>query len=71
MQMKRQNHPMFFILLMHPVERMHIKLEWDSEIVTSRANVEICTLLGYYAASNGSPLLTFWDSMLMPSSRVK
>jgi hypothetical protein len=28
-----------FILLMHTVEGMHIKLERDSEIVSSRANI--------------------------------
>jgi hypothetical protein len=32
---------------------------------------EICGLLRYYAASNGNPLLTFRDSVLVPSSRVK
>jgi hypothetical protein len=32
---------------------------------------EICALLGYYAASNGNPLLTFRDNVSLPSSRVK
>jgi hypothetical protein len=32
---------------------------------------EICTLLGYYAASNGNPLPTFRDNVSIPSSRVK
>jgi hypothetical protein len=27
---------------------------------------EICTLLGYYAASNGNPLPTFWDNVSGP-----
>jgi hypothetical protein len=31
----------------------------------------ICTLLGCYAGSNGNPLLTFRDSISVPSSRVK
>jgi hypothetical protein len=35
-----------------------------------RMIVEICALLGY-AASNGNPLPTFWDNVLVPSSRVK
>jgi hypothetical protein len=30
-----------------------------------------CTLLGYYAASNGNPLLTFRDNVSVPYSRVK
>jgi hypothetical protein len=33
--------------------------------------IEICTLLCYYAASSGNFLLTFWDNILVPSSRVK
>jgi hypothetical protein len=32
---------------------------------------EICTVLGYYTASNGNPLLTFQDSVSVPSSRGK
>jgi hypothetical protein len=32
---------------------------------------EFCTLLGYYAASTGNPLLTFQDNILVVSSRVK
>jgi hypothetical protein len=32
---------------------------------------KICTLLGYYAALNGNPLPTFWDSISVPSSGVK
>jgi hypothetical protein len=32
---------------------------------------ESCALLGYYAASSGNFLLTFWDSLLVPSSRFK
>ena len=31
---------------------------------------EICALLGYYAASTDNPLLTFRDSVSVPSSRV-
>jgi hypothetical protein len=33
--------------------------------------IEICTLLGNYGASNGNPLPTFWDNILVSSSRVK
>jgi hypothetical protein len=32
---------------------------------------EICTLLGYNAAFNGSSLLTFRDNISVPSSSVK
>ena len=32
---------------------------------------EICSLLGYYAASNVNPLPTFRDNISVPSSRVK
>jgi hypothetical protein len=32
---------------------------------------EMCALLGYYAASNGDPLPTFWDNVSVPSSRVE
>jgi hypothetical protein len=32
---------------------------------------EICTLLGYNAASNGNPLLTFQDNVSVPSSSVQ
>jgi hypothetical protein len=32
---------------------------------------DICTLLGYQAASSGNPLPTFWDSKSVSSSRVK
>jgi len=28
-------------------------------------------LLGYYAENSGNFLLTFWDNLLVPSSRVK
>jgi hypothetical protein len=33
--------------------------------------VEICAILGYYAASSGNPLPTFRDNVSVPSSRVK
>jgi hypothetical protein len=33
--------------------------------------IEICALLGYYAALNGNPLPIFQDNVLVPSSRVK
>jgi hypothetical protein len=32
---------------------------------------DICALLGYYAASNGNPLLKFRDNVSVPSSGVK
>ena len=32
---------------------------------------KICSLLGYYAASSGKPLPTFWDNLSVPYSRVK
>jgi hypothetical protein len=31
---------------------------------------EICTLLGYHTASGGNCSPTFWDKILVPSSRV-
>jgi hypothetical protein len=33
--------------------------------------VENCILLGYYAASSGNFVPTFWDKLPVPSSRVK
>jgi hypothetical protein len=38
---------------------------------SSKISVDICALLRYYAASNGKPSPTFWDSVLVPSSGVK
>jgi hypothetical protein len=32
---------------------------------------ENCSLLGFYAASNGTFLLIFWDSLTVPSSGVE
>jgi len=32
---------------------------------------EKCALLGYYAVSICNSLLTFWDNLSVPSSRVK
>ena len=32
---------------------------------------ENCCLLGYYTASSGNSVPTFWDNILVPSSRVK
>jgi hypothetical protein len=32
---------------------------------------EICGLVGYYTASCGNYLQTFWDNVSVPSSRVK
>jgi len=34
-------------------------------------NIEICALLGYYAAYSGNSLLTFRDNLSVPSSWVK
>jgi hypothetical protein len=36
-----------------------------------RGAVEICGLLGYYAASGGNTLPTFRDNVSVPSSRVE
>ena len=33
-------------------------------------SIEICALLGYYAAYGGNPLPTFRDKLLVPFSRV-
>ena len=40
-------------------------------IIIKTDHDEICTLLGYYAASNGNPLPTFRDNVSVPSSSVK
>jgi len=32
---------------------------------------ENCTLLAYYRENSGNSLPTFWDRLLVPSSRVK
>jgi hypothetical protein len=32
--------------------------------------IQMCALLGYYAASSGNPLSSFRDSVSVPSSRV-
>jgi hypothetical protein len=34
-------------------------------------HLEICTLLGYYAASSGNSIPTIWDKLWVPSSGVK
>jgi hypothetical protein len=39
--------------------------------VVNNYHHEICALLAYYAASNGNPLPTFWETVSVPSSRVK
>jgi len=36
-----------------------------------REGDENCALLGYYAASGGNFLPTFWDNLSAPSSGVK
>jgi len=33
--------------------------------------IEICTLLGFYAAQSGNSVPVFWDKLLVPSSGVK
>jgi len=44
---------------------MHINATANSVML------QICALLGFYAARNGSFLPTFRDNLLVPSSRVK
>jgi hypothetical protein len=36
-----------------------------------KSNIKICGLLGYYTVSCGHYLLTFWDNVSVPASRVK
>jgi hypothetical protein len=50
-----------------------VQLFWDITLTSGfhRDVAEICTLLGYYAASCGNCLPTFRDNVLVPSSRVK
>jgi hypothetical protein len=40
-------------------------------IKTSQLEDKISAFLGYYAASSGNLLATFWGNLLVPSSRVK
>jgi hypothetical protein len=37
----------------------------------TKSSSEMCALLGYYATENGNPLLTFWDRLSAPSSKIK
>jgi len=32
--------------------------------------IEICTVLGFYAAQSGNSVPVFWDNLLVPSSGV-
>jgi hypothetical protein len=57
--------PLFKIVL-----KFHLKaLEYLRLI--KQYPVEICALLGYYAALNGSSGPTFWDNLSVSTSRVK
>ena len=52
------------------------KIEWRQNIICcneskQRRVIEICALLGYYAASCGNCLPTFRDKVSVPSSRAK
>jgi hypothetical protein len=40
-------------------------------MVTGLYEMKSCALLGYYAASCGNCLPTFWNNVSVPSSRVK
>jgi hypothetical protein len=47
---------------------------WDTlkhAYVNVGFEAENCPLLGYYAASSGGSLPTFWDKLSVPSLRVK
>jgi hypothetical protein len=37
----------------------------------NRPKTETCTILGYYATSNGNSVLVFWDNVWVPPSGVK
>jgi hypothetical protein len=38
---------------------------------THVCNTEVCPVLGYYTASSGNYVPTFWDNLAIPSSGVK
>jgi hypothetical protein len=38
---------------------------------TAKLISENCAVLGYYTVSSDNPLTMFWDSVLVPSARVK
>ena len=44
---------------------------WSQTKACITKSNEICAVLGYYAAENGNPLLTFWHHPLVPSSKIK
>ena len=44
---------------------------FNTHIRQTSLGVEICTLLGYYAAYSGNSPPTFRDNLLVPSARVK
>jgi hypothetical protein len=48
----------------------HLTVQGNENDSTS-VLLEICTLLEFYAARNGSLILMFWDSLSVLSPRVK
>jgi hypothetical protein len=44
---------------------------WSQTNACITKSNESCAVLGYYAAENGNPLLTFWHHPSVPSSKIK
>lgn len=47
------------------------QIMWNQTKVCITKSSEIHAVLGYYAAENGKPLLTFWDHQSAPSLKIK
>ena len=52
------------ILLIHAMQS-------QTKACIAKLSYEVSALLVYYAALSGNSLPTFWDNILIPSSRVK
>jgi hypothetical protein len=63
--------PGFDPRIAQPVASRYFDYAITAHVTGTRYKHEICTLLGYYEASNGKLLPTFRDSVSVPSSRVK
>jgi hypothetical protein len=53
---------LIILLFSHCMKAAYLQITYNT--------LENCTLLGYYAALNGNPLLTFWDTVSVPSKRL-
>jgi len=48
-----------------------VLLNCDVQQVMKFMTFENCTVLGYCTVSSGNSLPTFWDTLSVPSSRIK